>query len=626
MAHPEQGHSPAATQQRGIIRRLLSFIWGSITWLRVALLNVIFLLILVAVFAGLTPQETVQIPDDTALRLSPSGFLVDQYSYNDPLTQVLEQSSQEKAETRVQDLVIALQRAKQDPRITSLVLELNYLLGGGLSKLEEVGAALQDFRTSGKSIIAISDSYSQDQYYLASFADDIYLNPMGAVLVTGYSSYRNYFKDALDKLSLNYHVFRAGTYKDAVEPFLQNEMSDVSREHNRLWLNDLWRTYMERVEVTRHLDAGTLNDYINNIDVHMTRLKGDTAQLALELNLVDQLASQSEIRAQLSERFGRDEDDNYLALDYWDYLDLTDAEQPKYQDKVGLLVASGIILDGEQPEGNIGSETFSQLIRDARKNPDIKALVVRIDSGGGSAFASEVIRQEMQATRDQGIPVVVSMGSVAASGGYWMAMASDEVWATPTTITGSIGVFSAFPTMEKSLTKLGVHTDGLGTTELAGALRLDRELSPLAKNILQQGVNHVYQQFLTLVADARQSTPAQINQVAQGRVWTGNAALQLGLVDELGGLNDAIAAAAKLAELSDYEVFEVRRTLSPGEQFAQELAREFNARVQINTPNVQWLSQLNQLFAPLLQTATGSQKAWFDARAIQSHCVECVAP
>jgi len=618
-----QAHTPS---QPGIIRRLLGFIWGSITWLRVALLNLIFIALILAIFTSMGTQELATMPEQTALRISPSGFLVDQYSYTDPLTQILEQSSQEKAETRVLDVIEALRRAQQDDRVSSLVLELNHLLGGGLSKLEEIGAALQDFKSSGKPIIAISDSYSQDQYYLASFADEVVLNPMGAVLVTGYSSYRNYFKDALDKLSLNYHVFRAGTYKDAVEPFLQNKMSEVSREHNRLWLDDLWGTYLERVEMIRQLEAGSLNDYINNIDQHMTRVGGDTAQLALELGLVDKLSSATELRTELIEKFGHDEQDNYQALDYWDYLDLTDAEQPHHSDKIGLLVASGIILDGEQPNGNIGSDTFSQLIRDARKNKNIKALVVRIDSGGGSAFASEVIRQELQATRDAGIPVVVSMGSVAASGGYWMAMASDEVWATPTTITGSIGVFSAFPTLEKSLSKLGIHTDGLATTELAGALRLDRELSPLAAGVLQQGVNHVYQQFLALVATARNSTPTQVNQIAQGRVWTGNAALRLGLVDQLGSLSDAINAAAKFANLSQFEVEEVRKPLTPSELFAQQLAQEFNARVALDTSKVQWFTSLNTLLAPLTQHLSPQQRVWLDARAIQASCVGCVAP
>jgi len=614
------------TAQPGIIRRLLGFIWGSITWLRVALLNLVFIGLVLLVVSSMAPQELATMPEKTALRISPSGFLVDQYSYTDPLTQILEQSSREKAETRVLDVVEALQRAKQDTRVSSLVLELNHLLGGGLSKLEEIGAALQDFKASGKPIVAISDSYSQDQYYLASFADEIILNPMGAVLVTGYSSYRNYFKDALDKLALNYHVFRAGTYKDAVEPFLQNQMSDVSREHNRLWLEDLWRTYLERVETTRQLDAGSLNDYINNIDQHMARVGGDTAQLALQLGLVDKLRSRAELRKELIGKFGEDEQDDYQALDYWDYLDLTDVEQPQHRDKVGLLVASGIILDGEQPDGNIGSDTFSQLIRDARKNQQIKALVVRIDSGGGSAFASEVIRQELQATRDAGIPVVVSMGSVAASGGYWMAMASDEVWATPTTITGSIGVFSAFPTLEQSLSNVGIHTDGLATTELAGALRLDRELSPLAAGVLQQGVNHVYQQFLALVAEARNSTPAQVNQIAQGRVWTGNAALQLGLVDQLGSLSDAINAAAKRADLSQFEVEEVRKPLTPSEQFAQQLAQEFNATIALDTSKISWLTSLNTVLAPLTQHLSPQQQVWLDARAIQASCVGCVAP
>lgn len=607
----------------GIIRRLFGAMWALITWIRTALANIIFIVIALIIFFAFSSQHVAQMPADTALRLNISGLLVDQYSYTAPLTQIMAQSSPEQAETRVRDVVEVLKRARDDKRINSVVLELQHLRGGGLSKLQEIGTAIEAFKSSGKPVLAISDNYTQDQYYLASHADEIHLNPMGAVLVTGYSSYRYYYKDILDKLSLNYHVFRAGTYKDAVEPYLQNEMSEASREHNSLWLNDLWQTYTEQVEVARNLKAGTLNDYINNIDQHLAQAGGDTASLALRLGLVDDINSNTNLRNRMIKRYGEKEG-QYRALNHLDYLAFTNAEQPKYEHNIGLLTASGMILDGEQPEGTIGSSTLSTLIRDARADKSIKALVLRIDSGGGSAFASEVIRQELQATRDQGIPVIVSMGSVAASGGYWIAMASDEVWATPTTITGSIGVFSAFPTFEKSLTKLGIHTDGLGTTDLAGSLRLDRELSPLAANVLQQGVTHVYRKFLNIVAEARKTTPERVDTMAQGRVWTGKAAQQLGLVDQLGSLDDAIAASAQYANLNNYGVKEIRKALTPQEQFAQELARGLNGGVSLASADSVWLIQLKTLFKPLLDS-TDFSKAELDPKRIQILCLECAA-
>lgn len=608
----------------GFIRRTFSFLWNLITWIRVALLNIIFLLIVAAIFFSFSSdQSTLTIPDQTALRIAPSGALVDERSYMDPMTQLLEQARPEEVETVVRELTTALKRAAGDNRVTALILDLSDLKGGGISKLEEIGSALQTFKATGKPVIAISDTYSQDQYYLASYADTIYLNPMGAVLLTGYSTYRNYFKDALDKLNLNFHVFRVGEFKDAVEPFLQDHMSDASREHNQQWLGEIWQTYQQRVESLRKLPANTLNDYINHLDQHMLAAQGDSATLALNKKLVDQLASRHDITRILQQQFGTTEEgDDYLALDYWDYLDITDNQILPETNKIGLLIASGTILDGEQPAGAIGGDSLAQLIREARADTDIKALVVRVDSPGGSAFASEVIRQELSVTRASGIPVIVSMGSVAASGGYWMAMGANEVWATPTTITGSIGVFSAFPTVENALTHMGISTDGVGTTELAGALRVDRPLSPLASNVLQQSVENIYRRFITLVADARQSTPQQVHAVAQGRVWTGAAAQTLGLVDKLGTLDDAIASAAAQAKLDTYQVDVIRQPLSPGEQLLQELSGGTALLPQSFTASWQlpafWQKTLSPFTAQIKMLSQMN-----DPHGVYAQCLEC---
>ncbi len=609
----------------GILRRIFSGLWRLLTWIRTSLANLLFLVLILLVVVVMLPKEVRQMPEETALRVAPSGFLVDQYRYIDPLTQILEQD-QQQTETLVRDLITTINSAADDKRITSLVLDLNYLEGGGLSKLQEIGRALTRFKQSGKPIYALSDAYSQEQYYLASYADDIIVHPMGAVILTGYGSYRNYFKSALEKLSLNMHVFRVGEYKDAVEPYLRDQMSEASREHNSQWLNELWASYTDDVEQQRELAASGINNYINQLDKHLQANQGNPAKTAQSLALVDHLFSHPQQKEFLIEKLGKDEElDDYKALEYEDYLSFLKQEEPQTTAKVGLIVAKGVILDGEQPEGSIGGDTLSQLIRDARDDENIKALVVRVDSGGGSAFASEVIRQEMALTQQAGIPILISMGSVAASGGYWISMAADEVWATPNTITGSIGVFSAFPTIENSLEKVGISTDGVGTTELAGALRLDRPLSPLAKNILQQSVNSIYQQFLDLVAEARQTTSAQIHAVAQGRVWTGRAAKDLGLVDKLGDLNEVIVAAAELAELTNYQVFEIKKPLSPSEQFAKELAGEFSGVSQSaliqSSPLIELLNSAQTQLKPLVTLLKSG-----DPRSVYAHCMECVTP
>lgn len=533
---------------------VLGRIGHALTLTRRIITNGLFFLLLFFVLLITFSGGPGPLPEKAPLRLDITGFLVDQRSYIDPMAQLLARGGGD-FETVVRDLVRAVNAAADDPRVTELVLELGYFAGGDISKLEEVGQALSRFKESGKPIIAISNFYSQAQYYLASYADEILMHPMGAVLLTGYGSYHNYFGDAINKLNINLHVFRAGTYKDAVEPFTRMSMSEESREHNSQWIDQLWSLYTSRVESQRQLPKDAINDYVSNLDAHLMTVNGDTAALAMENKLVDELLTLPQIRESLIERYGYDErSDDYTAISLKRYLQHLDDQPNPAPEAIGLIIASGTIYDGYQTAGNIGGDSLAALIREAREVRGVQALVLRIDSGGGSAFASELIRNELEVTRQAGIPVLVSMGSLAASGGYWIAAGADEIWATPGTLTGSIGVFTLVPTFEATLKNIGITTDGYGTSPLADSSRLDMPLDPVAKRVLQQNVDNIYQRFINIVAEGRGSSPEAIHPIAQGRVWSGISAHEFGLVDQLGYLEDVVQAAAERVGLSRYRV------------------------------------------------------------------------
>ncbi len=620
MDYPQQ-------KPRGFFRRFFSGIGSAITFSRNLVMNTIFILFLIVLLVAIGSSAPKPLPEKFALQIAPSGILVDQRSYIDTASLLLKDEDEE-SETLVRDVVDAINRAADDNRINSIVLELGGLDGGGVTKMSEIGQALQAFKAKEKNIIAVSDNYSQDQYFLASFADEIYLHKMGEVQLTGYGRYVTYYKTALDKLGVNMHVFRSGKYKDYVEPYLRDNMSDESREHNAQWLNALWAQYTTVIETQRKLPSGSLNTLINNLDSKLAEVKGDSAQLALNEKLVDKLVSRSEIDDLLIEKFGENEEDNYYnAVGVHTYLAETKLHKfPKAQ-QVGLIVASGTIQDGFHPEGSIGSENFLDILRSVQEDDSIKALVIRVDSGGGSAFASEIIRAEIDAIREKKIPVFISMGSVAASGGYWLATAGDEIWATPTTITGSIGVFGAFPTIENSLQKIGLNTDGISTTELGGTPSIDRPLAPKMNSVIQSGVDHTYQNFIKLVADARKKDVAEIHEVAQGHVWTGAKAKELGLVDNLGTLNDVIAAVATKAALDDYSVKLITQKLSPKEEFIRKLvgedAKGFIPKSLLK-PLVD-LQNVQQELSPLLKPLMALQKMT-DPQGIYASCLECVSP
>ena len=568
-----------AEKKPGIIRRFFRLIGNIATAIRY-LFSLLFVGFFLLLIVGMFAEDIQPIPDKGALYLAPSGVLVDQKTYTDPFDQIFLGSSQRDSETLVRDIIEALDSARNDSRITHLLLDTDYMAGGGISKLEEISSALLRFKKSGKPIIAVGDNFNQQQYFLASHADEILLNPLGAVSITGFGTYRSYFKEALDKLKININVFRVGDYKSAVEPFLGSSMSSQVKQESRELIDSLWQFYSSQVEQLRGLPDGAIDDFANNLHFKLQAANGDSSALAKQQNLVDQIATRTEMFAYLNEVLpGTDgEFDSINMKAYLNHSRLsTRSSAAAKAHKVALVVAKGSIVDGEQPEGSVGGDTLAGIFSRLRDDSDVKAVVLRIDSGGGSAFASDIIRDAISATQKKGIPVVVSMGSYAASGGYWIAADADRVLALSTTLTGSIGVFGIIPTVENSLAALGVYSDGVGTTDIAGMMQLDRPMTQQSKMIFQAGVDNVYTRFISLVADGRSSTPAAVHEIAQGRVWTGEKALELGLVDQLGDLNDAIVVAAELANLEEYEVDYRRKPLTVYEQLLMEMNTNISA-------------------------------------------------
>ena len=557
------------------IRYLFSGFWRGLTAFRVIIGNLIFLAIIVFVLSMFFHDAGYNFPDRAALVLSLRGDIVEQKTETVLSNSLLGEAAQE--ETRLSDIIDAVDHASEDPRIQALVLDLRNLGRAGISKLHDIGAALEEFKSSGKQIYAYSDAYDQRRYFLAAYADQINMHPMGGVFLTGFGLYRNYFKTALEKLMIQFHVFRVGTYKSALEPFLRDDMSEYAKQANLSWLNVLWGAYKNNVARMRGLSPEDIDDYINRGPDHLARFGGDSAQLALDYGLVDALKTRDEVRDDLILMVGKNDADNtYNQIRFLEYLAAVRPELLQTRpdiSKVGIIVAQGIILDGDQPTGRIGGDTLADMIRRARQDDEIKAVVLRIDSPGGSALASDIIRREVEVTRDAGKPVIVSMGSVAASGGYWIASAADQIWAAPTTITGSIGIYSAFPTIEKSLDYLGVHSDGVGTTRLADGFNSARALNPILADLMEQTIQHSYSRFIQKVSEGRNMTPQDVEKIAQGRVWAGETALEIGLIDSIGNMRDAVQSAGEIADLQDYDVVYVSRPLTAREKMIQRLNR-----------------------------------------------------
>ena len=597
-------------------------VWRILEGIRRVLHLILLLVIFGFILAALHTSIPI-VPHTAALVIAPEGSLVEQLS-SDPVRRAFGEASGGPApETLLRDVIDAVAAAKTDSRIKLIVLDLGSLDASGLSKLQEVGAALRDFRAAGKRVVVAADSLDQTQYYLAAQAGEVYLDPLGLVYLDGFSYYRMYLKDAIEKLGVDVNVFRAGTYKSFTDQFSRSDMAASEREESSVWLEALWNAYQQDVTHARSLPAGALNEFVGDEPAALTAVNGDAAKLALQRGLVTALKSRRQVADDLKAFVGEDDDSHsFNSIGMNQYLASVRSKRvlkSKSDSKVGIVVASGEILDGHQPPGTIGGESTADLLRQARYDKAVKAVVLRVDSPGGSMFASEQILREVQTLRKAGKPVVVSMSSYAASGGYYISSAANQIFASPTTLTGSIGVFSVVPTFQRTLEKLGVKVDGLGTTAIAGDMRLDRALTPATRRILQTSVDHAYAEFLRRVADGRKKAVEDVDKIAQGRVWAGVDAQRIGLVDHLGGLKDATDAAAKLAELSaDYGVDYIEPELSLRQQLLMQLRSETLRMGQI-AGFVAPRGDVERMLDPLLEQARAIARL-NDPRGLYAYC------
>ena len=573
------------TEKRSLFARIFLGIWHVIDGARKLVLNLVFLLILyLVIVAIIDTEETLIIQPNTALVLQPFGDVVEQYS-GTPLDYALQQATEtSRTETRLRDLVDAVRRAKEDDRIVRLVIDPTYLRRIGLASLQELEAAVADFKESGKPVTTLADTLEQSQYYLAALADEIWLNPKGWVWIDGFAAYRQFYREGLDKLEVEVNLFRAGKYKSAMEPWVRDDMSPEAKEANLFWIGSLWQQYLEAVSRERGVPLEDLSRAINEFADRLEAVDGDFAEFALQLGLVDKLVSRPEANLALSQLGAPGEgSEGFRQVGFDNYLALTDIQSRSASNqKVVVVVVEGDIVRGSQPQGIVGAITISRKLRALSEDDSVKAVVLRVDSPGGDAFAAEKIRRELQALKESGKTIVVSMGDVAASGGYWIAMGADEVWASPSTITGSIGVYGILPTFARPLEKIGIRSDGVGTTRLAGKLRLDRPLDEDLRRIFQHATERTYDDFIELVAGARKMEREVVLEVAQGRVWSGAQAKERGLVDQTGTLRDATDAAARIAGLgSDYRIVYDERELTPLEAFLIDMTGSVMTRLGI---------------------------------------------
>jgi len=555
-----------------LIKAIGKFIQG----LGTLALGSLVLVFIIAIMAVRTPTPAPSVPDGAVLVLWPNGQVVELEEFPDPLEALLPEYNRRPAQTSIHDITTALKRAKDDDRIAGLALITHSMGGISPSHMHTIAAAIRDFKSTGKKVYALSLAYSQEGYMLAAEADKVYMNPQGNVILSGYGSYPMYYRGLLDKVGATVNVFKVGKYKSAVEPFIRDDMSPAAKEANLAFLNNLWGQYTKSVETARGLETGSLQASITAMPANLRAADGKFGALAQNTGLIDELAPQGVWRAALMAEFGSNSSgDSFNQIHYQTYLSATDRKGRSGND-IAIITAQGPIVMGDGPISVTAAETVVGYIRSARINTDTAAIVLRINSGGGSAFASELIRQELLIAQKQGIKVIASMGPVAASGGYWIAATADEIWAAPSSITGSIGIFGMIPTYEKTLDTIGVHTDGVGTTPLAGAFNVTRALSDNTKDIIQQSIESGYTEFLSLVAEGRGKTIEEVDEIAQGRVWVGTTAKELGLVDHLGGFDDAVKAAATAADVDDYDVVFYR---DYPVEFRQELMDILNSTV-----------------------------------------------
>jgi protease-4 len=605
------------------LKRLFTMLWKIVNTIRLLIVNIIFFSVVAIVIVAIaTSGDDIELENQTALVLDLSGHIVDQKRYVDPIEAAFMQgdSNDPDGEVLLADILYVIQNATHDTRINSIVLNLSNLRSAGVSKMTAIGEALNEFKAEGKQVIAMENGYSQEQYFLASYANTIFLNTKGMVSLDGLSRYRLFYKSALEKLKITTHVFRVGTFKSAVEPFIRDDMSEADKVASKELLGDIWQSYASIVASNRDIQPEQLvldtDQYLAELD----RAQGDSAIMAMNMNWVDELVSAEQFRLAMIEQVGSNKDGkDFRQISFNEYRTLT-APTPQFveTESVGIVVAKGNILNGSQPAGQIGGDSTSEHLRKARLNDKVKAVVLRVDSPGGSAFASEQIRQEVLALKTAGKPVVVSMGSLAASGGYWISASADYIYATPTTLTGSIGIFGMFATFEDALAHLGINSDGIATSDWAG-LSPARSLNPQVKQIIQRHIERGYHEFISLVATERNMTLEQVDSIAQGRVWTGKRALSLGLVDELGDMEQAIAKAAELASMETFDTKLIEQELTPEQQFIQSLV---GASVEYLPTNVRKSSLLENMLSQWSAVIEDFAK-FDDPQGMYLYCEQC---
>lgn len=575
-----------AVPTRGPIATFFVGLWDVMNFTRRLVFNLLFfgflLLGLLLVLAALGANATSPLMDRTTLVLAPEGALVEQYSC-DPISRSLAQATggEDCKEVQLRDMLRVLDAARTDKRIERVLIQPGKLSFSGYASLREVAAALARVRAAGKQVIAFGENYEQAQYLLAAQANEVYLDPMGGVPLEGLARYHQFYRQGLqDKLGVDVHVFKVGEYKSAVEPYILDAASPEAKEADLFWMNDVWQRYLGDIARLRKLSPQQLAADINAFPEELpATAQGDLARYAQGKHLVDGLKTQEEVDKLLAKRGVADDDAErgFRSIDLGTYLKHVDSGLAAVDERpqVAIVVAEGEIAGGERPPGSIGGESTAELLRDARDDDKVKTVVLRVDSPGGEVFASEQIRREVVELKKAGKPVVVSMGDLAASGGYWISMDGDRIFADPSTITGSIGIFGLIPTIPRTLDKIGVHTDGVGTTRLAGAFDITRPLAPEVGQVIQSVIDKGYRDFTGRVAQARKRSVAQIDAIARGRVWSGAQARERGLVDAFGGLDDAIADAAQRARLGksgDYRVRYMERAATPFERFFSRVA------------------------------------------------------
>lgn len=609
-----------------LLKTLLVKCFKLINYIRLFIINsIFFVIVLLFVVALNQQQEPIQVDDNSYLTLELNGVIVEQKKPVNISQQLSKQLNNHELpqEFELQALIETIQYAKEDPKIAGIILQLGQLQAASLDKINDIGNALNEFKAAGKTVDAYAPNYTQSQYLLASYADNIVMAPNGMVILQGFAVNRLYFKELLDKLMITPHVFKVGDYKSFVEPFTETKMSDYSREANQHWLDQLWKNYIETVlkqrSTVKNLNQQSINPSLTELKQKLIAVKGDTADYALKNGLVDELAFYEQFLEKLNKRESikdiKQQQINLAAYQSTINKDLSTLLSPK---KIAVIYANGDIVAGQSDASAIADQSVNKLLKQALDNKQIKAVVIRLQTPGGSAFASENIRQQILALKKADKKVVVSMGSVTASGGYWIASAADKIIASPTTLTGSIGIFGVFATFDKSLEHIGIHHDGVSTNALAN-LSVTQPLSPQLKEIIQLGIDNGYQDFLNVVSEGRDMPLNDVKQVAQGRVWTGEDALANGLVDEIGNLQTAINSAAKLAEIDNYQVITIKEKLSAKEVFINDL---FSVAISylpaVNAQN----NMLTKLFTNL-QTELDFAQRFKDPQQRFVYCASC---